>query len=387
VSERIDLPVSWSCLLRSSVLVLVCTYSRISATDESTSGSHFFNSPHLCRRVGFHLFNVIESANFHCFLHLREQEEVAWCKVRGAGRVWEGRNVVFSQKFICGDSPVSRSIVMMQDRIARTPLVRAMSAHSIAEALQDCFVEFLIYRLASGDILMMNKPFNVEECNQHGLDIGLHLPCFLRSRRWCSFPLGRRLLCFRVIPINPAFVTSDSKDMKFRSFWARLRRSVQIDTRSSFCSAVRRRDTNFADTRLICKSSVRIFWHVPNAIPTSSATSLIVRRWLAQMISHTRATVSSVWGVDGLPGRGSSSKDQCPFLKREYDSNAFDRLRQDSPIAACRLPQSECGEVPASSYASTLAQSYHLSCLVATSLRIIASPKKKSVPELNDQPT
>jgi len=41
VSERVDLPASWSCLLRSSVLVLVYTYSSVPATDESTSGSHF----------------------------------------------------------------------------------------------------------------------------------------------------------------------------------------------------------------------------------------------------------------------------------------------------------------------------------------------------------
>ena len=33
--------------------------------------------------------------------------------------------------------------------------------------------------------------------------------------------------------------------------------------------------TNFTDTSFICNSSRRIFWHVPNAIPTSSATSLI----------------------------------------------------------------------------------------------------------------
>jgi len=41
VSERVDLMASWSCLLRSSVHVLVCTYSSILATDESTSGSQF----------------------------------------------------------------------------------------------------------------------------------------------------------------------------------------------------------------------------------------------------------------------------------------------------------------------------------------------------------
>ena len=41
VSEWVDLTASRACLLRSSVLVLVCTYSSVPATDESTSGSHF----------------------------------------------------------------------------------------------------------------------------------------------------------------------------------------------------------------------------------------------------------------------------------------------------------------------------------------------------------
>ena len=82
---------------------------------------------------------------------------------------------------------------------------------------------------------------------------------------------------------------------------------------------------------------IRIFWHVPNAILTSSASSLIVRRRSARMISRTRAMVSSVWEVEGLPGRGSSSKDQRPILKREYHSNVFDRLRQDSPKDACSI--------------------------------------------------
>jgi len=79
------------------------------------------NSPQLSRRVGLNLFNVFESATFHCFLQLREQEGVARSKVRGVGRVWEWRNVVLRQKFICGDSPVGRGIVMVQDPIAGAP--------------------------------------------------------------------------------------------------------------------------------------------------------------------------------------------------------------------------------------------------------------------------
>jgi hypothetical protein len=89
---------------------------------------------------------------------LREQEEVARSKVRGVGRVWERREVVFRKKFICGDNPVGRGI-------AGEPLLRAMSAHSVAEALQNCFVKFLIYRLSSRDVLMMNQPVYVEERN------------------------------------------------------------------------------------------------------------------------------------------------------------------------------------------------------------------------------
>ena len=174
----------------------------------------FCNSPHLSRRVGLHLFNVIESATFR-FLQLREQEKVAWSKVRGVGRVWEGQNVVFCQEFICGDSPVSRSIVMVH-----VPNARATSQGDVGAQRRGgnvgLFVEFLIYRLASRDVPMKNEPVNVEKCNQRGLDIGLHLPCFLRLRRLCSFPLGGHLLCFRVIPINPAFVTSDYRGHEVR---------------------------------------------------------------------------------------------------------------------------------------------------------------------------
>ena len=112
---------------------------------------------------------------------------------------------------------------------------------------------------------------------------------------------------------------------------------MQIDMRLSFCSTVRRRGTNFAVTRLICKSSVIILWHLLNAILTSSETCLIVRCRSAQMISRTRAMVSSVWEVEGLPGWGFSSKDRHPLLKWEYNLNVFDRLRQDSLKAACSI--------------------------------------------------
>jgi hypothetical protein len=71
--------------------------------------------------------------------------------------MWELRNVVFPQKFSCRYSPVGRGILMVKDPNSGAPLVRAMSVHSVSMALQGCFVEFLIYRLSSRDVLMMNQ--------------------------------------------------------------------------------------------------------------------------------------------------------------------------------------------------------------------------------------
>jgi len=78
----------------------------------------------------------------------------------------------------------------------------------------------------------------------------------------------------------------------------------------------------------------------------TSATSLIVRRQSARMISRTDATVSLVWEVDSLSGWGSSSKDWRPLLKREYHSIVFDQLRQDSPKAACSISYVSAPDFP-----------------------------------------
>ena len=66
---------------------------------------------------------------------------------------------------------MGRGFVVVKDPVAGAPLLRAMSAHGVTEALQNSFVEFLIYRLSFRDELMMNQPINVEERDQHGLDI------------------------------------------------------------------------------------------------------------------------------------------------------------------------------------------------------------------------
>jgi len=119
--------------------VLVCTYSSVPATDENTFGSHFLKRTSVVSSRWLQSLQRNRIGDLSLFSSVGEQEEVAWCKVRKVGRVWKRWNVVFRHKFICGDGPVGRDIVMMQDPTAGAPLLMAMSAHSVAEALQDCF--------------------------------------------------------------------------------------------------------------------------------------------------------------------------------------------------------------------------------------------------------
>ena len=191
--------------------------------------------------------------------------------------------------------------------------------------------------------------------------------------------------------------------------------------------SVRTRGTNFAVTGLFRKSSVRIFWHVPNAILTSSATFLIVRSRSAGMISRTRATVCSVWEVEGLPGRGAfqrigvhfwncitihmssmdlsrtlrkllaafrtfqhqfppdRNRNQCThaavFSPPSWNAThtvvdvhpraSTERMRGDTDLQFCTYTCTELPRVP-------------LCCHFAMYYNF---PEKKSVPELNDQPT
>ena len=64
---------------------------------------------------------------------------------QGVERLWQRRNVVFRQKFISGDSPVGKGVVVVQDPVAGEPLLRAMSAHSVAETLCYVLLNFILF--------------------------------------------------------------------------------------------------------------------------------------------------------------------------------------------------------------------------------------------------
>jgi len=104
-------------------------------------------------------------------------------------------------------------------------------------------------------------------------------------------------------------------------------------TRFSFWSSVNTQGTNFAATLCMLSFSVRIAWHDPKLMPTSSAISLIVKRrfWRSKWRTASMWTSSVV--VEGRPLRESSSIDVLPVLKRLYHSKHCVLLINSSPKA------------------------------------------------------
>ena len=120
---------------------------------------------------------------------------------------------------------------------------------------------------------------------------------------------------------------------KFSSTLTRPSSSWLMLTRFAFWSSVNTHGTNFAATRCMLSFSVRIAWHDPKRMPTSSAISLIVKWRFWRIKWQTASMWTSSVDVEGHPLRESSSIDVLPVLKRLYHSKHCVLFIHSSPKA------------------------------------------------------
>ena len=71
------------------------------------------------------------------------------------------------------------------------------------------------------------------------------------------------------------------------------------------------------------KTFIKIAWHEPNDMPTSSATSLIVIRWLSKLIFFIASMFSLVVNVLGRPRRLSPLTSSQPSIRQVYLLSEF----------------------------------------------------------------
>ena len=136
--------------------------------------------------------------------------------------------------------------------------------------------------------------------DQHWLDVAANLACFFRLQRGRLLPLQRLLLCFRVIIIQPWFITSYDPGQEVRIMSNCFYSSVHTWTRWSRWSLLKPWGTNFAAILLMFISSARMRWHDPYDSPTQLQTSWIVCLLSSRIIHTLRPSFPElcIWTVD-----------------------------------------------------------------------------------------
>ena len=165
------------------------------------------------RRFLPHLLYILKTLLFKVPLHSWKQEKIAGCQVRGVGGVcvcvWSRCHPVFREKLPHTQCCVGRSTVVMQKPLTWPPQFGSFSSHSITQSPEHFKVKLLVSSLTLWYEFKVDEPFDVKEADQHGFHIWFDLPRLFWSRRWCTFPLTWLLLCLRVVPITPWFISCD----------------------------------------------------------------------------------------------------------------------------------------------------------------------------------
>jgi len=232
-------------------------------------------------------------------------------------------NAFVGEKITRCESSDRGCIVIMEQPIARAPQFRSFSPNVLLQTAKNFAVELGVHVLAFGYKFMVHNPSNVEKHDEHVLGRAAALPRLLRFWGSWALPLRRLLFSLGIILIDPTLVPSD--DPRHEG-WVIHGTPTKLLTNCSFCSGVRSLGTNFASTRYMFKSHVRIVCTVPYNTLTIAAMSLMVLRRSSCTSRRIVLTFLGVELVEGRPDLSSSSSHILPLLKRACHSKHLTRL-------------------------------------------------------------
>ena len=214
------------------------------------------------------------------------------------------------------------------------------------QAPQDLFIDMLVDCLTLWQELHVDDSSRIEERNQHELDFGPRLSCFLWPRRRRTLPLKALALGLRVILEDPRLISSDDS---LQQVWLSLEMLENVLTHLHaplLLVIVRSFGTIFAQIFRIPKSSMIIFHTLSRLISSSSAIIRTVNRRSPRTICFTRSTLSAVLLVEGLPLLESSSTSSRPSLNHLCHSKTRERDIVSSPYTSCSIPSASDGVFP-----------------------------------------
>ena len=202
---------------------------------------------------------------------------------------------ILQHKYRC----VSWSVIMVQNPWLIFPQFCAFLMNCFAQSAHNFKIVLLIDHATLWQEFMMHYAIAIKENSEQNLHIWPNLMCFFRSLLLYTFPLGWLDFGFNAVAIHSRFVARFGLFIKSWS-WSSLNVvniSWLMSMRRCFCSKLSNLETIFAPACFMSITYVKINWHEPNDMPTSSATSLIGIRRLFKTISFTASMFSSVVDV------------------------------------------------------------------------------------------
>jgi len=238
-----------------------------------------------------------------------EKKEVTRTQIRWVWWLWNHWSTFFGQKFVHGDGSVTGSIVVMQHPKVRNLWPDTMNPFS--ESFKELKIVLFVNCLSLSHEFLMNNALTIEKNKLSWL--------------WffsCSFLLS--LGAVSCMCVTSSFVVWCQDRIRkstfhvmtcfkqFLSFSMRSRRTRHTFLRFSFCSLVRIFGTNLAQIFCMLSYKVKISWTVWQLKFNTQLIILTVKRRSDLTRSLILVIFSSVFDVQGLPERGSSSTHSRP---------------------------------------------------------------------------
>ena len=170
----------------------------------------FWNGLQLARRITLNRLDVVEPLSFERHFQFWKHRKVAGSYVGTVRRLAKLDNLVFRQKLLHKVRWMCWRVIVVKKPVTAWPESRSLSSHGITQSFQYFNVIFFVDRLTSWSKIVVHNTLTIEKNNQHWLDMVPTLTCFFRLWLIWTLPLWKLLFSFRIVTINPWFITSNN---------------------------------------------------------------------------------------------------------------------------------------------------------------------------------
>ena len=258
---------------------------------------------------------------------------------------------------------------MMKLPVTPCPQLRLFSSYYVPHLAKNFDVVLLICSLAWRSVLVLDNSFMIKKTVNMVLTLVRLCRTFFECGHSGDFHWEDCVFVSQSCP-----QTHDSSPVitclrKSGSLLEVSSKSCATSARNSFCSCDRSCRTNFATTRFMPSSSVKISETTVHGITRSSSNSRTVNRQFLLIAAYMCSIFLGVLHVAGLPEHGVLSLDSQPSLNIQYHTFIWASLTESSTKAFLILTIVSTNESP--SLKQNLMQTHLSTCSIIVNMTVI----------------